>query len=156
MHDLRFLSAFLFLLEIAGCIHNLHQPPSVSLFSTLLPPSFCSLHLLSSLLAIWLLQLCSLAYCRMCRCHQKLFTFQHFDAVLHVYKPHYRHFALRLGTKAEAQGLVLFKWAGALMRSPSLWFSLISSFAPITSSVNLAEALWHNRDDWWCVFPVKY
>ena len=40
MHDLRFLSAFLFLLEIAGCIHNLHQPPSVSLFSTL-----CSLPL---------------------------------------------------------------------------------------------------------------
>lgn len=38
MHDLRFLSAFLFLLEIAGCIHNLHQPQSVSLSSTLPPP----------------------------------------------------------------------------------------------------------------------
>lgn len=92
MHDLRFLSAFLFLLEIAGCIHNLHQPPSVSFFSTLLPPSFSSLHLLFSLLAIWLLQLPSLAYCRMCRCHRKLFTFQHFGAVLRVYKLQDRHF----------------------------------------------------------------
>lgn len=92
MHDLRFLAAFLFLLEIAGCIHNLHQPPSVSFFSTLLPPSFSSLHLFFSLLAIWLLQPPSLAYCRMCRCHRKLFTFQHFGAVLRVYKLQDRHF----------------------------------------------------------------
>lgn len=93
MHDLRFLSAFLFLLEIAGCIHNLHQPPSVSLFSTLLPPSFFLSSISPSLLAIWLLQLCSLAYCRMCRCHQKLFTFQRFDAISQVYKVNWRHFA---------------------------------------------------------------
>lgn len=69
------------------------------LFSTLLPPSFFALHLPFSLLAIWLLQLCSLAYCRMCRCHQKLFTFQRFDAVSHVHKLHCRHFAQPLKQK---------------------------------------------------------
>lgn len=105
MHDLRFLSAFLFLLEIAGCIHNLHQPPSVSLFSTLCSlPSFCSLHLLFSLLAIWLLQLCSLAYCRLCRCHQKLFTFQRFDAISHVHKTTPSTFCAASQTKRDGVG----------------------------------------------------
>lgn len=151
MHDLRFLSAFLFLLEIAGCIHNLHQPPSVSLFSTLLPPSFFSLHLLFSLLAIWLLQLCSLAYCRMCRCHQKLFTFQRFDAVSLVYKLHCRHLAQLPKTKAEAQGLLLLKWAGVIMRRLSVWRVLSSSFTPITSSITSAKGFWHCDDDWWSV-----
>ena len=106
MHDLRFLSAFLFLLEIAGCIHNLHQPPSVSLLSTPSPFFFSSLHLPFFLLAIWLLQLCSLAYCRMCRCHQKLFTFQHFDAVSHEYKLQCWRLLFFLQTKADGRGLL--------------------------------------------------
>lgn len=88
--SLSFLFFFSSLLEIAGCIHNLHQPPSVSLspsfsFSTPLSPSPPP-SLSPSLLAIWFhfffsCSFCSLTYCRMCRCHQKLFTFQRFDAI---------------------------------------------------------------------------
>lgn len=155
MHDLRFLSAFLFLLEIAGCIHNLHQPPSVSLFSTLCSlPSFCSLHLLFSLLAIWLLQLCSLAYCRLCRCHQKLFTFQRFDAISHVHKTTPSTFCAASQTKRDGVGGG-GGWGSSFTHGATSFSRMFPHIliASITSSITSAKGLWHRDGDWWSVSP---
>lgn len=158
MHGLRFLPAFLFLLEIAGCIHNLHQPPSVSLFSTLLPPCFLSLHLPFSLLAIWLLQLGSLAYCRLCRCHQKLFTFQHFDAVSHVYKLQCRHFAQPPKQKQRGQALLLL-WCVSGGRD-GMSFSLMFSSHPHSPQLHHTSSQWKVFDTVMvmmeCFFSAKW
>lgn len=110
--------------QVASIIYTSLRLFLVSPFSTRLPPSSFSLHLLFSLLAIWSLQLCSLAYCRKCRCHQKLFTFKHFDAVPHIYIRHCRRFAQPLKTEAEGQNLILLIWVGAI-----LYCSILQSYA---------------------------
>lgn len=150
------LSVFLFLLEIAGCIHNLHQPPSVSLFSTQLLPSFFSLHLLFSLLAIWLLQLCSLAYCKMCRCHPKndspsstlmpfcMYTNYTVD-ILHSLPNKSRGGG---GGARSAFAHVCWGHNGRHL----VWCFRKSSLTPLTSSIHQTEVFWHCDGDWWSVF----
>ncbi len=149
MHDLRFLSAFLFLLEIAGCIHNLHQPPSVSLFSTLLPPSFflppspllSPGNLAFAALLISILQNVQMPpkiihlpalWCRFTCIQTMLSTF-----------------CTASQTKAEGQGLLLFRCVGPIMRHPLVWCFLTSLFTPITSSISSTKGFWHCDDDWW-------
>lgn len=128
--------------QVASIIYtSLRLFLSFPLCSAPSPPDFFFLLLLSispslSLLAIWLLQARSLAYCRMCRCHQKLFTFQRFDAVLHVYKLHCRHFALARKQKRRGHGAFLTQiCCVTIWDDLFLWCFLASSFTLITFSI---------------------
>lgn len=123
--------------------------PSFFFFSS----SSSSLHLLFSLLAIWLLQLLLISILQNLQMPPKIIHLPalwcRFTCIQTTLSTFCTAF---LQTKAKRDKVSFY--SNALKRGgrrPLVWCFLTSSFTPITSSIKSAKGFWHGGDDWWSV-----